>query len=346
MIDHRSKEFSDTQNRVVERLKEFFQTKNQVFLLTSSGTGSMEAAVVNTLSPGQRVLLVSIGNFGERFGEIAAAYGADVVKLAFANGEAASPDAVRDALAADPSISAVLLTHNETSTGTTNPLPELAAVVRSFDKLLLVDGISSVGSLEMKADEWGCDVVISGSQKGWMAPPGLAFITMSDRAWAAYEQSKMPRFYFDLGQARKFSDRGQTPWTPAVSVLFALDKGTEMLVQEGRQQVHARHARIAAACRTAVQEMGLRIVPTDIRTASNTVTAIYLPDGVTDTALRNGMREQGIIVAGGQAELSGKIFRIGHLGYINDAEMTTVLTALRTTLGKLGALPAGAASRS
>lgn len=343
MIDHRSPEFSQLQKRIVGRLKHFFQTENEVFLLTSSGTGAMETAVVNTLTPGQRVLCVSIGNFGERFGEIARLFGAEVSWLRFANGDIASPDAIKDALTADPSISAVLVTHNETSSGTTNPLAQIAEVVRRFDKLLLVDGISSIGSIEIKTDEWGIDVAVSGSQKGWMTPPGMAFITMSQRAWAAYEQSKMPRYYFDLGQALRFAERGQTPWTPAVSIAFALDKGLELLEQEGRDNVFARHARIAAAARAGVKELGLKIVPLDEKNASNTVTAVWLPEGVTEQQLRGGMREQGIVVAGGQAELSGKIFRIGHLGYISDAEIAQVLAALRTTLERAGAAPSTAA---
>lgn len=344
MIDHRSPEFSQLQKRIVGRLKHFFQTENEVYLLTSSGTGAMEAAVVNVLSPGQRVLCVSIGNFGERFGEIARIYGVEVIWLRFANGEVASTDAIKDALTADPSITAVLVTHNETSSGTTNPLAKIAEVVRRFDKLLIVDGISSVGSIEIKTDEWGCDVVVSGSQKGWMTPPGMAFVSLSPRAWAAYEQSKMPRYYFDLGQARRFAERGQTPWTPAVSIAFALDKGLELLEQEGRENVFARHARIAATARAGVRELGLKIVPQDDANASSTVTAVWLPEGVTEAQLRGGMREQNIIVAGGQAELSGKIFRIGHLGYISDAEIATVLAAVRTTLSNVAAAPSTARS--
>jgi len=340
MIDHRSAEFSAMQKRSVERLKHFFQTKNDVYLLTSSGTGAMEAAVVNTLSRGQRVLSVSIGNFGERFAEIATTYGADVSMLKFDNGEAANPDAVRDALKSDPSISAVLVTHNETSTGVTNPIAKIAETVRSFDKLLLVDGISSVGSIEIKTDEWGCDVVVSGSQKGWMAPPGLAFITLSERAWEANQRSNMARYYFDLGQAKRFAERGQTPWTPAVSVLFALDKGLELLESEGRDAVFQRHARLAAMCRDGVRSMGLQLVAKNEAHASNTVTAVRLPEGVTEAALRGGMREHGIQVAGGQAELSGKIFRIGHLGYVTEADVTTVLAALKNVLDRHNQLAA------
>ncbi|MBI4498584.1 MAG: alanine--glyoxylate aminotransferase family protein [Chloroflexi bacterium] len=344
MINHRSKDFAQIQNRVVARLKESFQTANDLLLLTGSGTGAMEAAVVNTLSPGDRVLAVSIGNFGDRFADIAATFGAEVVRLTFGPGEHADPDAVRTALAQDPTLTAVLVTHNETSTGVTNPLEDIAGVVREFDKLLIVDGISSVGSIEIKTDAWGLDVVVSGSQKGWMAPPGLSMITMSERAWAAYRQAQMPRFYWDVGKAKKSLERGETPWTPAVSVVYALDAGLELLSQEGFANVYARHARLAAMTRQGIKDLGLKLVAQEERYASNTVTAVWAPEGIEERAIRSTLRQEfDIELAGGQGELTGKIFRIGHLGYVSEADLQAVLDALRVVLPRVGFSGAGAA---
>lgn len=344
MINHRSKEYAELQERLVRRLKEAFQTKNDLLLLTASGTGAMEAAIVNTLSPGDRVLVVSIGNFGDRFATIAKTYGTDVVPLRFENGDIADPDAVRKALSSDPAITTVLATHNETSTGITNPIKELAAVVREFDKLFIVDGISSVGSIEVKTDEWGIDVLLSGSQKGWMAPPGMAMVAMSERAWDAHRNSKIPRFYWDLGRAKKSADAGETPWTPAVSILYALDAGTELMEKEGFANTIARHSRLSAFVREGVKALGLKLVAKDEKNASATVTAVYPPDGVTERAIRNAMRDEfEIELAGGQGELTGKIFRIGHLGYVNEADLQAVLDALKVVLPRLSG--AGVGSR-
>ena len=256
MIDHRGRAFGDILNRVTDRLKYFFQTKNDVFLLTCSGTGGMEAAVVNTLSPGDRVLVISIGAFGDRFANIAETYGANVTRLNFEWGTAADPEEVRKALAADPAIKAVLVTHNETSTGVTNPLADIARVVREFDKLLLVDAVSSLGSIPFYTDDWGVDFAVTASQKGWMVPPGLAMVSVSQRAWDAYAQAKMPRFSLDVGKAKDYLERSQTPWTPPVSVVFALDYALEGLEREGLENIFARHQRIGELTRRGVKDAG------------------------------------------------------------------------------------------
>src|SRR3990172_12941699 len=280
MVDHRGREFAGLIHRVVEQLKEFFQTKSDVLILSASGTGGMEAAVVNTLSPGDKVLVVSIGAFGDRFAAIAETFGAQVTVLSYEWGTAADPEDVRRALAEHPEIKAVLVTHNETSTGVTNPLEEIAGVVRETERLLLVDGVSSLGAVPLETDGWGLDVVVTGSQKGWMVPPGLAFISMNERAWKAYDNAKMPRFYLDLGRHRDLLPKGQTPWTPTMSIFFGLDVALERMVEEGMERIFARHASIRRMVRRGVKEMGLDLLCQDEPLAWDQLPAIKAPEGV------------------------------------------------------------------
>jgi aspartate aminotransferase-like enzyme len=333
MINHRGKEFSVIIRKVTEQLKRCFQTKGDVLILTGSGTGGMESAVVNTLSPGDRVLSISIGYFGDRFADIAKTYGADVKKLSFDWGTPADPDAVRKALKEDAGVKAVMVTHNETSTGVTNDIKSIAAVAKEFDKLLLVDGVSSVGSIDLQVDAWQCDVVVTGSQKGWMTPPGMAMVSMSQRAWQAYDKAKMPKFYWDLGRARKiFEEKGQTPWTPAISTLYALDVGLDLIEKEGLHNVFVRHARVARAAREGAKNLGLTLFPKESH-ASNTVTAINVPPGVDGKKLLQILREEHqVVLSGGQHSLEGKIFRIGHLGWVSENDMISVISALKKAL--------------
>ncbi|MEX2598611.1 MAG: alanine--glyoxylate aminotransferase family protein, partial [Dehalococcoidia bacterium] len=275
MIDHRGVTFADMLKRVSANLKRAFQTENDVYVLTSSGTGAMEAAVVNTLSPGQRVLAVTVGNFGDRFSKIASAYGASVNELKFPEGEAADPERIRQALKDDPDVTAVLITHNETSTGITNDLETISAIVKKeFNKLLLVDAVSSLGSIRLPVDEWDLDVVVAGSQKGWMCPPGLAMISFSDRAWEASKTAKMPKFYFDLNEAKKSAAKGQTPWTPAISLLYGLDFALQKMLAKGDMEaVYEFHEKMARYTRENLAKLGLELVAKDDKHASNTVTA-------------------------------------------------------------------------
>ena len=336
MINHRGGEFKEILYRVTERLKEFFQTKNDVLLLTSSGTGGLEAAVVNTLSPGQKVLGVCSGVFGERFAEIAEKFGAEVRRLNFPWGKPADPEVIAQALDANPEIEAVLVTHNETSTGVTNDLASIAQVVKGKDKLLLVDAISSLGCIDLQTDAWGCDVVVTASQKGWMVPPGLAFVSVSQEAWEAHRRSRMPRFYWDFSLAKKYFEIGQTPWTPAISVFYALDTSLELMAQEGLANIFSRHARVGQRTREGVKSLGLSLFAEESH-ASNTVTAVKLPEGIDGAKLLRKMREEhGIVLAGGQRELSGKIFRIGHLGWVTEQDIEVVLEKLKLTLTELG----------
>ena len=343
MIDHRGPEMAELIKKSTPRLQAAFQTENEVLTVTTSGTGGLECAVVNTLSPGDQVLAVSIGNFGDRFASIASKYGAKVTKLSFESGQAADPARVTEALQANPEIKAVLVTHNETSTGVTNPLEGIAAAVKPSGALLLVDAVSSLSSIPVKVDAWGLDVVVSGSQKGWMLPPGLAFVAVSERAWEAYGRSTMPRFYFDLGKYRDSTSKGQTPWTPAVSLYFALDVALDMLEAESWEGVYTRHQACADLTRQGVKRLGLELLA-DERFASNTVTAVKAPAGLDVSKLRKTLREEhGVVVGGGQAELTGKIFRIGHLGLVHEDDIRQTLAALERALPVAGFTPAGAA---
>ena len=338
MINHRGPQFGQILADVTAKLKQVFQTKQDVFLLTGSGTGGLEAAIVNTLSPGDKVLSVSIGVFGERFANIAGQFGAEVVPLRFEWGKAADVDAVRRALKAEPKIKAVLVTHNETSTGVTNDLKAISSAVKEFDKLLLVDAISSLGSINLPVDDWHCDVVITGSQKGWMVPPGLAMVSVNEKAWQAYASAKMPRFYWDFGKARDYLGKtpAQTPWTPAVSIIFALSVALDMMLKEGITNIFARHARVAQAARNGIKSLGLSLFAEESH-ASNTVTAVAAPEGLDVKKMNKIMREEHeIVLSGGQQKLDGKIFRIGHLGWVTESDIKQVISTLKAVLPQAG----------
>ncbi len=334
MINHRSPEFAAIVNRTTEKLKELFQTKNDVFILTGSGTGSMEAAIVNTLSPGDKVLSASNGAFGDRFADIAQSFGADVNRLTFEWGTPVDPKAIRRVLKAEPEIKAVLVTHNETSTGLTNDLAAISSVIKEFDKLVIVDAISALGSIDLEVDAWQCDVVVTGSQKGWMVPPGVAMVSVSKKAWQAYNEAKMPRYYWDFNKAKSFLEKAQTPWTPPVSIFFALDVSLDMLLAEGMKNVFERHARIAALARNGIKSLGLSLLA-DERYASNTITAVRAPENMDVREFLKILREEyDIVLAGGQGKLSGKIFRIGHLGWVTEDDINQVLKMLPEALSR------------
>jgi aspartate aminotransferase-like enzyme len=329
MINHRGPEFAAMLERILTGMKPFFGTTNDVAMLTTAGSGGLEAAVVNTLSPGDRVLGVSIGAFGDRFAKIAGVYGANVTKHDVEWGKAASPDAVREALAADPSYKAVLLTHNETSTGVMNPIGDLAAVIHDVapDALILVDSVSGLGAVPFEMDAWGVDVVVTGSQKAWMAAPGLAMIAASTRGWDAMEHAKMPRFYLDLRSHRDAARDGQTPFTPAIAVVYQVDEGLRLMHEEGKDGVFARHAAAAAATRAGLKALDFAMVA-DEDVASRTVTAAWLPDGVEWKPFNGLIKGHGVVLAGGQGKLTGKIFRVGHLGSVTIGEVLDVISVL------------------
>ncbi|HEY55643.1 MAG TPA: alanine--glyoxylate aminotransferase family protein [Dehalococcoidia bacterium] len=336
MINHRSPEFQQIQGSVITDLQKLFQTKNDVFLLTGSGTGGLEAGVVNTMSSGDKVLSVSIGVFGDRFGAIAKKFGAEVTPLSFEWGQAADPDEVAKALKAEPGIKTVLVTHNETSTGVTNDLKAISAVVKEADKLLVVDAISSLGSIDLPVDDWNIDIAITGSQKGWMVPPGLAMVSISQKGWQAFAEATMPRFYWDFGKAKSYLERGQTPWTPAVSVVYGLEISLKMMLKEGLTNIFARHARVAQAAREGIKSLGLPLFA-EASHASNTVTSVAASEGLDTKKMLKIMREEEhVVIAGGQQKLDGKIFRLGHLGWVTEKDIEIVISALKKVLPRAG----------
>lgn len=337
MIDHRGADFAELQREVCTGLAELIATRGEILLLTGSGSGALEAAVVNTLSPGDRVLAVTTGAFGDRFAAIAEAFGARVDRLAVRWGDAADPALVRDHLAAAEPYRAVLLTHNETSTGVANPLRALVAEVRAAPgrPLALVDGISGLGAMPFEMDEWDVDLVVSASQKAWMASPGIAIAALRPRAVAALETARMPRFYWDFREARAWAGKGQTPWTPAVSVLFGLRAGIALLRAEGRSATWARHVAIAAGAHAGLEALGLQLVAAAGH-RSPTLTAAWLPRGVQWADLNAAMRSRGLIVAGGQGEMAGKILRLGHMGDVAIDEVADAIRVMGEALIRIG----------
>jgi serine---pyruvate transaminase len=337
IIHHRHPEFQEILTSINENLKYLFQTAQGVMTLTSSGTGGMEASVCNLLSAGDTAIFVNGGKFGERWGEILTAYGVRAVELTKQWGTPASPDEVVDALGKNPETKAVFLTHSETSTGTATDVKAIAQAVHNHGGhiAVVVDGITSVGAMEMKMDEWGLDVVITGSQKGLMIPPGLAFIALSERAWKLADEAKLPRYYFDLKAAKKALGKNDTPWTPAVTLIIGLEKALKMAREEGIEGIWKRHARLANALRLGCTALGLKLFSAS---PSNALTAVYVPDGIEFKKFNSVLKQKyGITVAGGQGDLKGKIFRISHLGYYDELDMMTMIAALERTLVEVGA---------
>ncbi|GCE20663.1 pyridoxal-phosphate-dependent aminotransferase family protein [Dictyobacter kobayashii] len=340
MINHRGPEFSAIMKRVTPRLQYFFQTASPVLTYPAAGTGGQECAVVNVFSPGDHVVSIIIGNFGKRLAQIAEAYGLNVSRIEFPWGEAADPAIIETRLKELAPYKGVLITHNETSTGITNDVQALAALVRrlSPDALVVVDAVSSLSSVPLEMDPWDLDVVFTGSQKGWMIPPGIMMIAASERAWQAHKNAKLPRFYWDWTSTRKHLETSwQHPTTPPVSLFYALDVALEMMLAEGREAIFARHVKAGDYVRGRVQAMGLKLLATDLRYASNTVTAIQAPEGIETKALLKKLHDEDqIVLADGQDHMKGKMFRIGHLGYFTEADLQQALDAVERHLKELG----------
>ena len=340
MIDHRGPEFAAILAEITAGAKRVFKTKNDLLLLTSSGTGGLESAVANLVSPGDQVVAALCGNFGERFAALAAAYGADVVRLEFEWGQPVDPDDLAQVLQRHPKAHVVLLTHNETSTGLTNPLRELARTARSAERLVVVDGVSSISSIDIETDAWGVDVAVSGSQKGWMAPPGFALVSISERAWAQQAKARSPRFYFDWKEAKTWAEKGMTPFTPAVPVAFAMQEGLRMLEEEGLNNVYERHERLARAAQVGLQALGFQLFAQE-GYRSNTVTSAVPPPGLDVAALRNLLNTKyGVVIAGGQGKMTGKMVRVGHLGAVAEGDVVQVIWAIEHALEELDIAPA------
>jgi aspartate aminotransferase-like enzyme len=331
IIHHRNPEFGEVLTRVHENLKYLFQTSQPVLVLTCSGTGGVEASFVSLFSPGDTVISVNGGKFGERWVKMPKAFGLNVVEIRVAWGNAVTPEQILDALKQNPSARAVYLTHSETSTGTATDVKAIAKVIRQHSNALVcVDGITAVGAHELRFDEWGIDVCVTGSQKGLMIPPGLAFVALSKRAIAAMEHSTIPRFYLDLRKALKSYEKNDTPWTPAVSLVVGLDASLQMIRNEGIENVWRRHRRLSAALRAGITAVGLKLFSTS---PSFAVTPVWVPEGVDWKRFNKSLKtDNGITIAGGQDDYAGKIFRVSHLGFYDELDMVTVVAAIERSL--------------
>lgn len=349
MINHRGPEFKELLATLEDGLRWIFQTRNDMLIFPATGTGGLESAVANVLSPGEKVLVVSIGAFGDRFAEAASVFGAEVIRYAVPWGQAADPEDLDETLVHEPDVRTVLITHNETSTGVTNPLQQLAEVVNRHNRLLVVDGVSSVGCIDLPVDAWGADVVITASQKGLMAPPGVTVISVSAAAWERQAAATAPRFYLDWGRERQFQAQGATFTTPAISVLFGLREGLRMMQEEGLTAIFARHLRLAAGFRSAVSALGLQLVA-DPEAVSPTVTAVHLPESLwgekSHTLFETWADRYGLVLQGGQGPLSGKIFRLGHMGAVYEEDVLATAAALEAGLRDHGYIPRASAVES
>lgn len=337
-IGHRSGEFSQIIAETNANLKWLFQTKNHVLVLAASGTGTVEAAIINFLSAGDRVLVGSNGKFGERWAQIATKYGLDVQTIKAEWGTPLNPDDFAQALQADTDkkIKAVIITHSETSTGVLNDLEAINKLVKAHgEALIIVDAVTSLASHNIPVDDWGLDVVASGSQKGFMLPPGMGFVTASDKAWEAYKTATLPKFYLDLGKYRKSADQDTTPFTPPVNLYFGMKVALEMMRAEGLESIFARHTRHKEATRAAMKALGLPLFAPDTH-ASPAITSV-VPGSVDAEKIRSLMKKRfDIALAGGQDHMSGKMFRIGHLGFVSDRDILCAISALEAVLMELG----------
>ncbi len=336
VIHHRSPDFKALFAEMRGRLRDVFRTTNDVLVFTASGTGAFESAVTNLLSPGEKVLGVSHGNFGTRWQKMAAAFGCDVVDLSYPWGESPRAEDVARALA-DSGAAVAFLVHSETSTGVVSDLEALVAACNDAGVISVVDAISSLGAVPLETDAWGIDVVVTGSQKALMTPPGLAFASVSDRAWAKVATATLPRFYWDWTAARTAQEKDNTAFTPATSTTVALNVALEAILAEGLENVFARHVSLGRACRAGAKAMGLELYSPDDDSAA-VLTGILTPEGIDAVELRLALRDRhGITIAGGHGDIVDRLIRIGHIGYVDVFDITTALGAIELQLVEMGA---------
>lgn len=338
-MGHRSQKFSQVVKEVSENLKKVFQTKNDVYILTASGTGAMEAAVTNFVNPGDKVLVLVNGKFGDRFAKINKRYGVEVIRKDFELGKPADPNVVKEILLEDKGqeIKAVFVQQNETSTGILNNIKAIKEAMADHPALLIVDSISGMAVANFPVDEWGADVVVAGSQKAFMLPPGLAFISVSEKAWKINETCKNYNFYFDLQAARKNLTKDTTPFTPATALILGLKESLNIILNEGLENIYKKQEKFKEMVREAVKALGLELLVKDEKSASPAITAIKVPDNIQWKDLNNILlNDFNVQIAGGQDDLKGKIFRIGHIGYVQDMDLLTAVAALEMALYKLG----------
>ncbi len=337
-IGHRSGEFSKVIAELTENLQWLHQTKNDVLMLTASGTGAMEAAIINFLSPGDRVLVGNNGKFGERWAKLAKAFGVAVEEITAEWGKPLSVEDFRSKLQADSekNIKAVIITHSETSTGVLNDLEGINKAVKEHgEALIIVDAVTSLGACNVPVDHWGLDVVASGSQKGYMIPPGLGFVAVGPKAWQAYKSAKIPRFYLDLGKYKKATDENSSPFTPPINLMYGLQAALQMQKEEGLEAIFKRHEKATAATRAAIKALSLPLFAPD-DAASPAITAVA-PISVDAEKVRSVMKKRfDIVLAGGQDHLKGKIFRMGHLGFVSPRDILAAIASLEATLIELG----------
>ncbi|WP_230467406.1 pyridoxal-phosphate-dependent aminotransferase family protein [Lujinxingia vulgaris] len=335
LIHHRGPEFKVIFEEVRARLQWIFETESDVLSLTCSGTGAFEAAMINFTRRDSTIVSIGGGKFGERWAEVARAYGMKVVEVPVTWGESVTPDALAAVLESTPEVAMVTVSASETSTGAWHPIEALAQVVRDHSEALFaVDGITAVGVQPIPMDAWGIDVLVSGSQKAFGVPPGLAFVAASERAWERYAQSDHPRYYFDLGRERDAQRRQQTAFTPAISVILALNEALKLMEEEGREALYARHERNARAARAGVEALGLQLFA---RSPANSVTAALVPESVSGKAVVRAMRESyGVTIAGGQGDYADRLVRIGHIGFFDGSDMLIAMSALERALADQG----------
>jgi aspartate aminotransferase-like enzyme len=335
ILHHRTPEYEALFIEVLAGLKRLVQTSQDVIPLACSGTGAMEAAVVNTLSAGDTVVVVSAGKFGERWLDLCRAFGINVVEVKAPYGETVSPQRVAEAVKTTPGIKAVLVQHSETSTGVLHDVRGYAAVTRGTDAILVVDAVSSLGIADLPMDAWGVDVVVAGSQKGLMLPPGLGFCALSEKAWVKNKTATLPRYYLDLAEERKTLAKNEAHFTPAVSIIVGLRTVIQMLEREGLANVFKRHDRLARATRAGVEALGLGLFCK--ATPSPAVTAVMAPAGVnTEQIVKAYSQSHNITIAGGQGEMKGGVFRLGHMGYAAEFDVIASLSALEQVLAEIG----------
>lgn len=332
MISHRSAEFRTLMLDVTERLKHCFQTEGDVLVFPAAGTGGLEAAIANLFSPGDTVVAMPVGAFGERFMEIALRFGLNVVSVPSRWGQAADIAALEKMLSDTPGVKGVLMTHNETSTGVQSDVQAAGRIAREHGALLVVDAISSLGAVDIPVDRWGIDVAITASQKAWMAPPGLTMLSVSERAWEANAEAGLPRFYWDFAEAKRYLNHGETPYTPAVSLLYGLQASLRLIMDEGLANVFARHERIRDRVRSGARRIGFAPFAAD-EVASRTVTALYSPEGLSAREVVSAMRERGVVLAGGQGAYEHTALRIGHMGFVSEGDIDEVLELLAEVSG-------------
>lgn len=336
MIHHRTPEFEEILGQVIDDLKYVFQTQNDVIVLASTGTGGMEAAVSNFLSTGDKVIVVRSGKFGERWTELCECYGVHAENIDVEWGKAVDPEIIAKMLKNDNTFRAIYLQACETSTGVTHDIEKIAGIVRNYpDTIIVVDAITALGVYDIPTDKWGLDVVVTGSQKALMLPPGLAVVSVSPKAWGFYERSNLPKYYFDLRKESNSLKKKQSAYTPAVSLIFGLKEALSMIREEGLENVFKRHDRLAKATRAAMGAIGLELYAED--NPSNSVTAVKVPEGVDGSLITKILsKDYGITIAGGQSQAKGKIFRVSHMGYVESFDMLLVISAIEVVLKRLG----------